>query len=146
MRKSFLILFGAAALLAIVFYPLFDTLASNVRSSKIKKSKCKTQNHFRTSDDVFARGENLPPLTNVDIYVVPNRKWKRGDPIGSDVSTDGVETVQTDSEGDFPCENIWDSPLTRGRFDIVVDANQDGTLNNDDDVDGKGNDGGFRVR
>lgn len=146
MRKSFLILFGAVALLAIVFYPLFDTLASNVRSSKLKRSRCKTHNNFKTSDDVYARGENLPPLTNVDVYVVPNKKWRRGDPIGSDVSSDGPETVATDSDGDFPCEKIWGSSLARGRFDIVVDANQDGTFNNDDDVDGKGNDGGFRVR
>ncbi len=162
MRKLFLMAFGIVTLTAMILYAPFNTFADDdegnngpeVRSSVNKctgkgdkeKCKCKTENEFKTTNDVYAKGEHFPPLTNVDIYVTLNKKWKLGDSIGSDVSSDGAETVATDSDGKIPCTKIWGNPLTKGLYDIVVDANQDGTYNAGDAIDGKSNNAGFRVR
>ncbi len=150
MRKLFLMAFGIVTLTAMILYAPFNTFADDddgpkVRSSKLKGNKCKTHNNFKTSDDVRVKGEHFPALTNVDIYVTLEQKWQQGDPI-SDISTDGVETVATDDEGEFSCPKIWGNPLTKGRYDIVVDANQDGTYNAGDAVDGRSNNAGFRVK
>lgn len=151
MRKLLLIPCGIIALSALVLYPALNTLADGdddapkVRSSKLKNNKCKTQNNFKTTDDVYAKGEHFLPSNSVDIYVALNQKWNVGDAIGSDVSG-GKETVIIDSEGKIPCTKIWGSPLTAGKYDIVVDANQDGTYNSGDAIDGKSINPGFKVR
>ncbi|HHT9124806.1 MAG TPA: hypothetical protein ACFYD6_03205 [Candidatus Brocadiia bacterium] len=154
MRMLLLRSLGIVALFAMVSCPLSFTFANGdddddcpkVRSSIQKGQKCKTQNNFKTSDDVRAKGEHFQPLTNVDIYVTENRKWNQGDPI-SDVSTDGVETVATDSNGKFSCPIIWGDTLIKGSYDIVVDANQSGTFDKcTDAVDGKSQNPGFKVR
>lgn len=155
--------FGIAALSAIIFYPPVSTFADDddrhrpeVKSAKLRckgrrsdddrRCECKTQNRFRTRNAVYAKGEHFPPFSTVDIYVTPNRKWERGDPIGTDVSTDGVNQVATDDEGEFHCTKIWADPLTVGMYDIIVDANQDGTYNAGDAIDGRRRNPGFKVR
>lgn len=155
--------FGIVALSAMVFSPLFNTFAGigtslsyrngdddgelqEVRSSKLKGNGCETHNNFKTSDDVNAKGEHFTPHDTVDIYVTQNKKWQMGDLIGSDVSSNGVDTVVTDLEGKIPCGQIWENQLTKGRYDIVVDANQDGTYNSGDAIDGKSNNAGFRAK
>ena len=110
------------------------------------RCKCKTQNDFRTNRDVYAEGEHFLPLKYVWIYVTRNRVWTPGDPIGTDVSTDGVEGATTDSRGKLPCTKIWGNPLVKGDYDIVVDANCDGIFNAGDAVDGRSRDRGFRVK
>ncbi|HLG29915.1 MAG TPA: hypothetical protein VI387_06845 [Candidatus Brocadiales bacterium] len=153
MRKLFLMAFGMVALPAMIFALPLNTFANGdddddcpkVRSSKLKGNKCKTHNNFKTSDDVRVKGEHFPALTNVDIYVTENKKWRQGDPI-SDISSDGAETVLTGDEGEFSCPVIA-SELPQGKYDIVVDANQSGTFDKcTDAVDGKSNNAGFRVR
>ncbi len=159
MCKLFLIPCGIVVLSAMSFCPLFNTFADGgddgprVRSSELKRGRCKTENEFKKSDDVYAKGDHFPTSTNVDIYVIKNKKWKPNDRFGplnpadpQDESSDGVETVATDSNGKIPCTKIWGNPLTKGRYDIVVDANQDGTYNDGDDIDGRSKDAGFRVK
>ena len=136
-----------------------DDGGPEVKSSKLKKIKrgrirCKTHNNFRTGNDVYVRGEHFPSSTNVDIYVIPNKKWRLGDRFGPFNPSDpqdvtlAVETLTTSdsASGKIPCTKIWDDPSTRGRFDIVVDANQDGTFNAGDKIDGRSMNAGFMVR
>lgn len=152
--------FGMVALSAMILPLSFSTFADDddgpkVRSSKWKctgredreRCKCKTENEFKTTSDVYAKGEHFPALTNVDIYVTLNEKWQQGDPI-SDISTDGVETVATDEDGKIPCTKIWGNTLAKERYDIVVDTNQDGTYDpaDGDAIDGRSNNAGFRVK
>ncbi|MGR3310685.1 MAG: hypothetical protein ACUZ77_07905 [Candidatus Brocadiales bacterium] len=124
-----------------------EVKSSKKRTRDDGRIKCKTHNNFRTNKDVFVRGERFPRFTEVDIYVVPNKRWRLGDPIGPDVSGDGVETVTTSdsASGKIPCTKIWGSPLTVGRFDIVVDVNRDGTFNAGDKIDGRSINAGFMV-
>jgi hypothetical protein len=95
------------------------------------------RNTFDLSESVYCYAGNLPANDNVvHIYVVPNRDdWAVGDTIGSDVSSDGLNTVSTDSSGNIDVTEIWPSPLDAGQYDIVVDWDQDGELDEGEPVD-----------
>ena len=117
-----------------------------VRSSELTTSGlCKVRNLFGTGGDVYATGKFFPPNETVWIYVTSDRNWGNGDPI-SDVSTDGVDSVVIDGKGRIPCPTKISGPLGAGNYDIVVDANCDGTFDvkDGDAVDGKTG-RGFRV-
>lgn len=91
---------------------------------------------FDLSESVYCYAENLPhDDPAVDIYVVPNKAWAVGDSIGDDVS-DGVNTVSTDGSGNIGVTLIWPAPLTAGEYDIVIDVNQNGTLDAGEAIDG----------
>ncbi len=94
------------------------------------------KNVFDLNEDVYCYAGNLPfNDPDVDIYIVPNKAWSVGDPIGSDVSG-VVEAVSTDASGDIGVIQIWTAPLTAGKYDIIVDVGQDGFLDAGDPVDG----------
>ena len=94
------------------------------------------KNVFDLNEDVYCYAGNLPASDpTVDIYIVPNRVWSVNDPIGSDVSG-GFETVFTDVFGDIGATLIWTPPVTAGKYDIIVDVNQDGILDANEPVDG----------
>ena len=98
------------------------------------------KNIFDLSENVYCYARNLS-LNDpaVDIYVAPNKAWAVGDPIGSDVSDDGVNTVSTDGYGNIDVIEIWPAPLTVGQYDIIVDLNQNGFLDAGEPVDDKVN-------
>ena len=58
------------------------------------------------------------------IHVVHDRDWNDGDPIPSDV-TGAIETVPV-VDADIAPVRVWHAPLVSGRYDIVIDANQNG--------------------
>ena len=93
------------------------------------------KNVFDLNEDVYCYAGNLPESDPVDIYIVPNKVWSVNDPIGSDVSG-GFEIVSTDVFGDIGPTLIWTPPVTTGKYDIIVDVNQDGILDANEPVDG----------
>lgn len=139
------------ALTAMVSYPVHARHKHKVQSSELTtEGKCKIRNTFNEGDPVFAQGKFFPPNENVDIYVTDDRSWSPGDSLsGLDVSDDGPNfNVATDSNGKILCTDVAYIPgLLPGDYDIVVDANQDGTFDKKDGdaVDGK-NGRGFRVQ
>lgn len=115
----------------------------------ITNFKGEAENKFKTDESVYVKGSNFEPLTNVDVYVTENKKWVNGDPLtGTDISSDGVETIQTTSNGNILKTMVWGAPTVVGKYDIVVDANQDGTFDTGDGdaVDNKSIDPGFKVK
>jgi hypothetical protein len=93
------------------------------------------RNTFDLSENVYCYAGNLPKNTEVKIYVVDNKDdWKIGDPL-TDVSG-GVELVTTNSSGGiWPPVNIWSSPLIVGKYDIVVDIDNYGYLDEGEPID-----------
>jgi len=86
------------------------------------------QNVFFTNEDVWAIGSGFTPYDIIDIYVFEDRDWTDGDPIPG-LPGDFVRSVQ-----DFQCDEngdvhvlVWSQPLIVGDYDIVYDANQNGT-------------------
>jgi len=82
-----------------------------------------TKDAYRTNEDVYTAGSGFT-TANADIYVVQDQDWNDGDPIPADV-TGSVETVSV-SDGDIAPVLVWHAPLASGRYDIVIDANQNG--------------------
>lgn len=95
----------------------------------------KEKNIFDMNENVYCYAGNLPANTEVKIYVVDNKDdWKVGDSL-IDVSN-GEKTVTTNSSGGvWPPENIWSSPLTAGKYDIVVDIDNIGFLDPGEPID-----------
>ena len=52
--------------------------------------------------------------TNLDVYVVRDIHWSDGYTIPADVSSDGMNTVPTDVNGDLEPANVWPAPITPG--------------------------------
>jgi hypothetical protein len=83
---------------------------------------------FSVTDDVYAFGVGFEPNSQVDVYIVKDAKWNDGDPIPPDVSGDGMNTVPVDAAGHLGPVLVWPAPLTPGEYDMVFDANQNGTF------------------
>ncbi|MBN1763617.1 MAG: VCBS repeat-containing protein [Methanomicrobia archaeon] len=88
---------------------------------------------FFTDEAVYAIGVGFVPLEWINISVVPDSNWTDGVPIPSDVSSDGVNTVQSDANGSV-FALVWPQPLTVGAYDIVFDADQNGVYNEGTDA------------
>ena len=93
---------------------------------------------FDLSESIYCYAGNLPQDDpEVDIYVVPNGEWNIGYSIGDDVSSDGVNQVSTDASGNIVPDPvlIWPATLVAGNYDIIVDLDQDGILDEGEPVD-----------
>jgi hypothetical protein len=107
--------------------------------------KGEKERKFKLDESVYVKGRKFKPLTNVCVYITNNRRWRNGD-ILTDISSNGVETVQTTSNGRIPKTLVWGAPIVKGNYDVVVDANCDGTFNRGDAVNRKNRKQGFKVR
>jgi hypothetical protein len=101
---------------------------------------------YATTDNVYATGSGFQPDTNVDVYIVADLSWSDGDPIPDDVSSDRVKTLTADDYGTIGPATVWPAPLTPGEYDLVFDANQNGTYDYGIDAVDHPDHPGFTVR
>jgi len=91
-----------------------------------------TQNTFDPSEDVYAVGSGYAPSTvaviTYPIYVVEDVTWTDGMMIPARVPGTAT-TVSSDILGEIVPTLAWSSPLTPGKYDIVVDVNRNGFYN-----------------
>jgi len=80
---------------------------------------------FMVGDDVYANGTGYQPRATYDIYVVEDVTWVDGMAIPPRVPGT-TTTVTTDTNGNIPPTLLWSSPLTPGKYDILVDVDGDG--------------------
>jgi len=73
---------------------------------------------FEQSDNVYVRGRDFPPDTDVTIYLIPDGTEALPANAVADAST------TTNSTGGLPATSVWSQPLTSGEYDIWVDVNQ----------------------
>jgi len=105
------------------------------------------QDTYTTGEVVYGTGSGFTPNTDVDVYIVGDRAWNDGDAIPTDVSSDGMNpAVPTDAAGDLGPTNVWPPPLTPGEYDMVFDANRNGTYDELFDVVDDPNHPGFVVQ
>lgn len=81
---------------------------------------------FDPSGDVYVTGNLFPPGGEVNIYVVADRGWGGGEVV-VDALGIGVTSVVADGEGNIGPLKIWSAPLENGKYDVVFDANRNGT-------------------
>ena len=66
---------------------------------------------------------NFLPDTWMNVYVVPHRIWKDGDPLNANAVQRG--RVRSNAKGEIPLTQLWKADKA-GRFDIVIDYDGDG--------------------
>jgi hypothetical protein len=80
---------------------------------------------FMLTDDVYAIGTGYQPLHNYSIYVVEDVTWVDGMAIPPRVPGT-TPAVTADASGNIVVTLMWDDPLVQGKYDIVVDVDNDG--------------------
>jgi hypothetical protein len=66
---------------------------------------------------------NFLPNETLNVYVVPHRVWREGDPLGEKALA--TSQARSNAEGTLLKTTAWKAVKT-GRFDIVVDYDGDG--------------------
>jgi hypothetical protein len=100
---------------------------------------------YNTNQTVYASGNCSLPSSDVDVYIVGDDTWTDGMSIPTDVSDDGMNTIQTDGSGNLGPVAVWSPPLTVGEYDIFFDANQNGVYDAGIDIVDDLNHPGFTV-
>ncbi|MFC1507405.1 LamG domain-containing protein [Thermoproteota archaeon] len=91
-----------------------------------------SQSVFAAGGDIYATGSGFPPNTLITLYVVPAQTWTDGMPIPPDISGDGVNTVQTDAQGNLGPTLVWPNAQI-GQYDLVFD-NSNGQYDEGTDI------------
>lgn len=115
---------------ADTIYNLLVTVEEKTETNQIIESCISTgalTDVFNLTDQVWIKAHGLPPLTYVDIYVVEDvQNWNDGKDISS-LAIKAINTeIPTDANGQVPLTSVWSSNLTQGKYDIILDANQNG--------------------
>lgn len=81
---------------------------------------------YDPAEDVYVAGSLFPANGTVDIYVVADRGWGGGEAVSDGLGI-GVTSVVADGDGNIGPVRIWSAPLEKGKYDVVFDANRNGT-------------------
>lgn len=101
----------------------YITPAKFIESSDAGGNK---KDNFVVTDDVFVYGSVYPTSEAFDLYVVNDvTTWTDGMAIPAQVPGTAT-TVSSDASGNIPASPVWNSPLTPGKYDIVVDVDGNG--------------------
>jgi parallel beta-helix repeat protein len=79
---------------------------------------------FNPSEAIYVTGKGYSPSTTYNVYIVNDVvSWVAG----MDIPTPFVaSTASSDHEGDILPTAVWSAPLAPGKYDIVVDVNENG--------------------
>ena len=129
MDKKIMIIGLLAAMLIVgagsvsAFYFVIETKASG--------NDFNATDEFDVSEDVYVWGYGFSDP--VDVYIVPDRNdWQDDDPIAA---MDGIGTtvVKRNISINQRHTKIWKAPLTIGKYDVVVDDDQNGKYDEETD-------------
>lgn len=80
---------------------------------------------FDINEQVYVKGSGYSPSTTCSIYLVSDTNWTDGMLILGRIG--GTATTMTsDASGNISSTMIWNTPLKPGKYDIIVDVNNDG--------------------
>lgn len=116
--------------IADTLYDLLITIEDNTIHNQVIESCSLTgtlNDVFNLTDQVWIKGYGLPPSTYVDIYVVEDvQNWYNGIDMASLNIQSKITDISTDASGQVPLTSIWSSNLIQGKYDIMLDTNQNG--------------------
>jgi hypothetical protein len=87
---------------------------------------------FELEETIYVMGTDYAPSTSYPVYVVVDTRWTDGIAFPSRVE-DSATSITSNTGGDIEATPVWSSPLTLGKYDIVVDLNGNGVY--DEGVD-----------
>jgi hypothetical protein len=88
---------------------------------------------FLVYQTVYVEGTGYTPEADYAIYIVPHQEWVDGEAIPEAV-TGTASTITSDADGNVPATVVWESYLTVGEYDAVVDVNDNGVYDAETDV------------
>lgn len=140
------------------FYLLYPSGAKPSIHTAVSETPLSEYNacSFDVSDTLYICGEGYRPDSSYPAFIVEDRDWSDNDAIPSRIGGT-AENVWTNWEGKLQIKSndcwklqaVWKHPLISGKYDIVIDIDNDGRYNPDVDVlyDGNVEDSaGFSVR
>ena len=78
------------------------------------------------NEDVYVIGNNYAPLASYNLYIVTDELvWTDGMAIPARV-TGSATSVTSDALGNVATTLAWSDPLILGKYDIIVDVNDNG--------------------
>lgn len=88
---------------------------------------------FDVTDVMLVNGSGFQPSTTYAVYVVNDVTWTDGMNIPTRVPGTATE-ILSDSSGNVIPSRVWNAPLTIGKYDILVDVNDNGKYDADTDA------------
>ena len=83
------------------------------------------KDYFDLGETVYITGNGYSPSSTYNVYVVADIDWSDSMPIPTRISGT-ANNVASNAEGVIPSTAIWSNPQTIGKYDIVVDVNDNG--------------------
>lgn len=109
-------------------YPMVKNLSGNF---------IHPQGSVMNSARLYAKGKGFPANSTVDVYVLPDQNDWTDQSLGGAVTA--PVSVTTDASGSFEPVAVWNvvQPVNNNRdFDVIVDANRNGIVDDGDAVNG----------
>ncbi|MCW4024433.1 MAG: PKD domain-containing protein [Candidatus Bathyarchaeota archaeon] len=91
-------------------------------SSEVCDASGNPKSVFWENEQVYVKGIDLPPNTDIPVYVVSHTTWSDGLPLSSLTWQSGA-LVYTDSSGAIVPTMIWEPRLLSGYYDVFIDVN-----------------------
>jgi hypothetical protein len=82
------------------------------------------KDYFDITETFYMKGSGYSPLTTYDVYIVNDTTWVDGMTIPARVL--GTVLTITTAGSEIPPISVWFPPLLRGKYDIIVDVNNNG--------------------
>jgi hypothetical protein len=83
------------------------------------------KDYFDLGETVYITGNGYSPSTTYNLYVVADTDWSDSMSIPTRISGT-ANNITSNTEGAIPSTAIWSDPQTIGKYDIVVDVNDNG--------------------
>jgi hypothetical protein len=116
----------------------FSVISKNSSAIWSSDAAGKNCNAFQLNTNVYATGVRFPANTTVDVYITGHKDiWTNGETLLPYVTK---VTTSTDGQGNLGPISLGTAAASNGcnNFDIVVDTNQNGALDDKDAVDKNG--------
>jgi hypothetical protein len=103
--------------------PVYDSIIlGNIESSDATGIK---KDSFNIGEAVYLMGTGCTPSTTYNIYVVADVDWTDGLAIPTRIPGTATQ-VSSDVSGNILPTEVWSSPQTLGKYDMIVDVNNNG--------------------
>ena len=107
-----------------------DFLLEKIESTEVMVESCNLvgdqKDFFELGEAVYIMGRGYSSSTTYNVYLVEDvETWTDGATIPDRIS-ETASTILSNSEGDVPAMAVWSNPQAAGKYDIVVDVNNNG--------------------
>jgi hypothetical protein len=105
---------------------LLQNIESYTATIESSNSVAEQKDFFELGETVYVAGNGYSPSTTYNLYVVEDvETWIEGMPIPTRISGTAT-TISSNTEGGITPTVAWSNPQIEGKYDIIVDVNDNG--------------------